>query len=181
MDALVSAIPDSAQFGDDLPAVAQSAIGQRDVQATPLQIALVAAAIANEGEIMEPYLVQQVFNSEGDIESETQPAVWRRAVSPATAAALTDLMEKAVASGTGFRAQISGIAVAGKTGTAEIPDEAPDVWFVGFGPVDDDPESPRIVVAVVVEDGGDRGLRGTGGSVAAPIARAVMEAFLVSQ
>ncbi len=176
--ALVSVIPDAASFIDDVAGVAQSSIGQRDVRATPLQMALVGAAIANEGEIMEPYLVQQVFNSEGEIESETEPAVWRRAVSPATAAALTDLMEKAVSSGTGFRAQISGMSIAGKTGTAEIPDEAPDVWFVGFGPVSDDPDAPRIVVAVVVEDGGTRGTAGTGGSVAAPIAKAVMEAFL---
>ncbi|MCP3975563.1 MAG: penicillin-binding protein 2 [bacterium] len=178
LTALVSAIPDADSFADDVAGVAQSAIGQRDVRATPLQMALVGAAIANEGEIMEPYLVQQIFDSEASIESETVPAVWRRAVSPATAAALTDLMEKAVSSGTGFRAQISGVSIAGKTGTAEVPDEAPDVWFVGFGPVSDDPEAARIVVAVVVEDGGPRGTDGTGGSVAAPIAKAVMEAFL---
>lgn len=177
-DALASVVPGAETFVNDLAGVAQSAIGQRDVRATPLQMALVGAAIANEGEIMEPYLVQQVFNSEGTIESETEPEVWRRAVSPATAAALTDLMTKAVSSGTGFRAQISGVTVAGKTGTAEIPDEAPDVWFVGFGPVDDSPDSPSIVIAVVVEDGGSIGIDGTGGSVAAPIAKAVMEAFL---
>jgi peptidoglycan glycosyltransferase len=142
-------------------------------------MALVGAAVANEGEIMEPYLVQQVFNSEGQVESEAEPEVWRRAISPATAAAITDLMEKAVAAGTGFRAQLEGIAVAGKTGTAEIPDEAPDVWFVGFGPTDAaSGDGGRIVVAVVVEDGGAAGEDGTGGSVAAPIARAVMEAFL---
>jgi len=176
--ALASVIPGAATFANDLPGVAQSAIGQRDVRATPLQMALVGAAIANEGEIMEPYLVQQVFNSEGEIESEAEPAVWRRAVSPATAAALSNLMVKAVTSGTGFRAQISGVSIAGKTGTAEIPDEAPDVWFIGFGPVDDAADSPRIVVAVVVEDGGSGGLDGTGGSIAAPIAKAVMEAFL---
>lgn len=178
LTALVSAIPGADTFVDDLAGVAQSAIGQRDVRATPLQMALVGAAIANEGEIMEPYLVQQIFNSEGAIESETEPAVWRRAVSPATAAALTDLMAKAVSSGTGFRAQISGVNIAGKTGTAEVPDEAPDVWFVGFGPVSNDPDAATIVVAVVVENGGSRGADGTGGSVAAPIAKAVMEAFL---
>jgi len=178
LDVLVSAIPEADTFINDVPGVAQSAIGQRDVRATPLQMALVGAAVANEGEIMEPYLVQQVFNSEGQVESEAEPEVWRRAISPATAAALTDLMEKAVSAGTGFRAQIEGTTVAGKTGTAEVPEEAPDVWFVGFGPTQAEADAPRIVVAVVVEDGGTAGEDGTGGSVAAPIARAVMEAFL---
>jgi peptidoglycan glycosyltransferase len=178
LEVLVSAIPRADTFTNDVPGVAQSAIGQRDVRATPLQMALVGAAVANEGEIMEPYLVQQVFNSEGQVESEAEPQVWRRAISPATAAALTDLMEKAVSAGTGFQAQIEGTTVAGKTGTAEIPGGSPDVWFVGFGPTQGDPDSPRIVVAVVVEDGGAAGEDGTGGAVAAPIAKAVMEAFL---
>ena len=178
LGSLPSVIPGAETFINDLPGVAQSAIGQRDVRATPLQMALVGAAVANEGEIMQPYLVQQVFNSDGKIESEATPAVWRRAISPATAAALTDLMEKAVAAGTGFRARIPGVRIAGKTGTAEVPGGAPDAWFVGFGPVGVDFDEPRIVVAVVVEDGGSAGENGTGGAVAAPIARAVMEAFL---
>jgi len=175
---LRSAIPSAAAFDNDLPGLAQSAIGQRDVRASPLQMALVAAAVANDGEIMEPFLVDEVFNSDGEIESESIPAVWRRAISPATAAALADLMEKAVAAGTGGRAQIPGVRIAGKTGTAEVPDQAPDAWFVGFGPVEPDEGQPQIVVAVVVEGGGTLGDRGTGGSVAAPIGRAVMEAFL---
>ncbi len=177
LDTLPSVIPGAATFVNDLPGVAQSAIGQRDVRATPLQMALVVAAIANEGEVMQPYLVQQVFNSAGQIESEATPAVWRRAISPASAAALTDLMEKAVAGGTGFRARIPGFRVAGKTGTAEVPGGAPDTWFAGFGPVEAAPDVPRIVVAVIVEDGGTAGDNGTGGAVAAPIAKAVMQTF----
>ena len=178
LDVLRSVIPGAATFENDRPGVAQSAIGQRDVQATPLQMALVGAAVANDGEIMEPYLVQEVFNSEAQVESEAEPQVWRRAISPATAAALTDLMEKAVAAGTGFRVQIEGTIVGGKTGTAEVPDQAPDVWFVGFGPTQaDEGDDRRIVVAVVVENGGAAGEDGTGGSIAAPIARAVMEAY----
>ena len=178
LDVTVSVIPGAATFSDDVPGVAQSAIGQRDVRATPLQMALVASAVANGGEIMEPYLVQEVFNSDGQVVSEAEPAVWRRAVSPATAAALTELMEKAVDAGTGFRAQIEGASVAGKTGTAEVPDDAPHTWFVGFGSADD--PSNQVAIAVVVEHGGDRGVDGTGGSVAAPIAKAVLEAFLAA-
>jgi len=178
LETLVSVIPEAAAFENDLPGVAQSAIGQRDVRATPLQMALLGAAVANQGEIMEPYLVQEVFNSEAQVESEASPIVWRRAVSPATAAALAELMEKAVDAGTGFRAQIQGAAVGGKTGTAEIPGEAPDVWFVGIAQAETDDVTPRIVVAVVVEDGGAGGQDATGGSVAAPIAKAVMEAYL---
>jgi peptidoglycan glycosyltransferase len=178
LDTLTSVIPGAATFLNDIPGVAQSAIGQRDVRATPLQMALVGAAVANEGEIMQPYLVQQVFNSAGQVESETAPAVWRRAMSPASAVALTDLMEKAVATGTGFRAQIPGTRVAGKTGTAEVPGGPPDAWFVGFGPVAAAAGEPRIVVAVIVEDGGTAAEDGTGGAIAAPIAQSVMETFL---
>lgn len=159
--------------GLDDPSLAQSGIGQRDVQATPLQMALVAAAIANDGIVMEPYLVEQILDADGSLIEAHAPTEWRRAVSPATAAALRDLMRAVVTSGTGRAAEVPNIAVAGKTGTAETGRANPHAWFVGFAPAAD----PTIAVAVVVENGGDAGSEATGGAVAAPIASAVIAAW----
>lgn len=174
---LPSMIPPASEFTDDPPALAQTAIGQRDVRATPLQMALVAAGVANGGWIMSPYLVSEVFNSEGVVTSRTEPVGWRRAMSPSTADVLADLMERVVTSGTGSRAAVAGIRIAGKTGTAEVPDSAPHAWFVGFGPVDARPGTPQIVIVVLVENGGDLGDSATGGTLAAPIAQKVLSAF----
>jgi len=171
-----SMIPDADSFEFDLPAVAQSAIGQRDVRATPLEMALVAAAVANGGEIMEPFLIEEVFNADGIVERTTEPVVWRRAISPATAATLTDLMERVVTAGSGRRAAVPGVRLAGKTGTAEVPDGAPHAWFIGFGPVGSD-DVPQIAIAVLVESGGDVGESASGGTVAAPIAKALFAEF----
>lgn len=174
---IASSIPAAASFEFDIPGLAQTAIGQRDVRATPLQMALAAAAIANDGEIMVPYLVQEVFNAEAVVQKSTEPVVWLRATSPSAAAALTDLMESVVTSGTGKRASVPGVRMAGKTGTAEVPDAAPHAWFVGFGPVAAAAEDPQIAIAVVVESGGDAGEAATGGTVAAPIAQLVFAEF----
>jgi peptidoglycan glycosyltransferase len=174
---IASSIPSADSFEFDVPGLAQTAIGQRDVRATPLLMALSAAAIANDGEIMVPYLVDEVFNAEGVVQESAEPVVWLRATSPSTAAALTDLMEGVVTSGTGKRASVPGIRMAGKTGTAEVPDAAPHAWFVGFGPVDASPDDPQIAIAVVVESGGDAGEAATGGTVAAPIAQLVFAEF----
>ena len=171
---IASVIPDAQTFTNDLPALAQTAIGQRDVRATPLQMALAAAAVANEGRLMTPYLVEETFDRDLNVVEVTEPVVWQRAISPGTAVVLTELMEDAVDNGTGRAARIEGVRVAGKTGTAEVPGAAPHAWFVGFAPVD----APRIAVAVVVESGGALGDEATGGSVAAPIARAVMKAWI---
>jgi peptidoglycan glycosyltransferase len=177
LDVSESSIPAAATFADDQPGVAQSAIGQRDVRATPLLVALLTAAIANDGQMMQPYLVAEVFDADAVVEEAAEPVVWRRVMSPASASALAALMEEVVVSGTGRRAAVEGIGIAGKSGTAEVPDAAPDVWFTAFGPTGPADGQPRIAVAVVVEGGGRAGEDATGGSVAAPIARAVLEAF----
>ena len=174
---IASSIPPADSFEFDLPGVAQSAIGQRDVQATPLQMALAAAAVANEGEVMVPYLVDEVFNAEGVVEESAEPVVWLRAATPSAARALSDLMEGVVTSGTGRRASVPGVRIAGKTGTAEVPDAAPHAWFIGFGPVEPGPDDPQIALAVLVESGGDAGEAATGGTVAAPIAQQVFTEF----
>ena len=157
------------------PQVAQAAIGQFDVRVTPLQMAMVAAGVANGGEVMRPYLVQEVQAPDLSRLDLASPEVYSKAVSSPVAAQLTSMMEGVVASGTGTAAQIPGVRVAGKTGTAQHgPGAAPHAWFIGFAPAD----NPQVAVAVLVEDGGNLGSEATGGKVAAPIARAVMQAVL---
>jgi peptidoglycan glycosyltransferase len=164
-------------FPDSLskPQEAQAAIGQYDVRVTPLQMAMVAAGVANGGSIMAPYLVREVQAPDLSTLSRTQPSVYKRAVSPSVAEQLTTMMELVVSGGTGTAAQIPGITVAGKTGTAQhAAGAAPHAWFIGFAPAQD----PQVAVAVLVEDGGSAGSEATGGLVAAPIARDVMRAVL---
>jgi len=157
------------------PAVAISAIGQQDVAANPLQMGLVAAAIANDGVEMQPRLVTEARDPSGRVIAEFQAREFSRPLSPENAAALTQMMVGVVEGGTGTAAQIPGVTVAGKTGTAQHGEgEDPHAWFVCFAPA----ESPRIAVAVIVLDGGSLGSEATGGQVAAPIARAVLEAGL---
>ncbi|WP_407345100.1 peptidoglycan D,D-transpeptidase FtsI family protein [Pengzhenrongella phosphoraccumulans] len=161
--------------GPDAAQTALSAIGQYDVRATPLQMALVSAAIANGGKQMAPYLVQTVRNPDLEVVEEASPRELRTSVSATTAAALRDMMIGVVENGSGKSARISGVQVAGKTGTAQTTtDAAPHAWFTAFAPAD----APRVAVAVVVENGGSLGNEATGGQVAAPIARAVIEAVL---
>jgi peptidoglycan glycosyltransferase len=146
------------------------AFGQERLLATPLQMAMVAAGVANGGVVMEPYVVDRILKPDGEILSKTQPDELSEAVSAQTAAQLTAMMELAVASGTGTAAQIPGVRVAGKTGTAETGRPgANDTWFIAFAPAD----NPRVAVAVALSD-----QAGTGGATAAPIARAIMEAVL---
>lgn len=161
--------------GLDGAALGQSAIGQRDVRVTPLQMAMVAAGIANQGRVMEPFVVREIQAPDLSRVELAQPKTYREAVPRMVADELTGMMEAVVDNGTGTSAQIPGVRVAGKTGTAQnAPGAAPHAWFIGFAPAQD----PKVAVAVIVENGGDVGSEATGGRVAAPIARAVMQAVL---
>jgi peptidoglycan glycosyltransferase len=157
------------------PQAAQSAIGQYDVRVTPLQMAMVAAGVAQGGDVMRPHLVQEVQAPDLSVLEVPKPQVYSQAVSGQVAAELTRMMELVVAEGSGRRAQIDGVRVAGKTGTAQhAPNRPPHAWFIGFAPADD----PQVAVAVVIEDGGNLGNEATGGALSAPIAADVMRAVL---
>lgn len=160
----------------DGPLIAYAAIGQQSVQTSPLQIAMVAAGIANGGTVMKPYLVDEVTSPDLEVLDKTEPEALRSdAMSPANARALTQMMVATVDSGTGTPAQIPGVAVAGKTGTAQRGDDQnPLAWFVSFAPAND----PKVAVAVMIEDAGVVRTDIAGGRLAAPIAKAVMEAVL---
>jgi penicillin-binding protein A len=154
---------------EDDAALAQTSIGQRDVRVTTLQAAMIAAAVANDGSLMHPYVVDQVRAPDLSVIDETKPDELSRPVSTDIANQLTEMMLSVVERGSGKGARIDGVEVAGKTGTAQTPDEPDHNWFIGFAPADD----PSIAVAVFVKNGG-----GTGGDVSAPIAREVMAAYL---
>ncbi len=157
----------------DEPQTALSAIGQFDVRATALQMAMVAAAIGNSGRTMNPYMVQEVRGPDLSILQTTEPRAYADALQPSEALALTDMMVDVVENGTGSNARISNVRVAGKTGTAQTGNDLPSVaWFVSFAPA----AAPEVAVAVVVEDAGLEEVSGNG--LAAPIARAVMQAVL---
>src|SRR5919107_370392 len=154
-------------------ALGQSSIGQRDVRMTPLQAAMIAAAVGNDGTLMTPYLVDQVRAPDLTVIDRSDPEEFSQPVTPEVADQLQEMMESVVANGSGRAARIPGVAVAGKTGTAQVAEGVPDHnWFIGFAPADD----PEIAVAVFVANGG-----GTGGDVSAPIARDVMQAYLDGQ
>lgn len=166
--------PDGRLLGaDEGVDVARVAIGQERLQVTPLQMAMVVAAVANDGVPMRPYVVERVVSPEGAVVSKARRLPLDRAMSVANAQALRDMMKRVVREGTGTAAALEGIDVAGKTGTADMP-SGNQVWFVAFAPAD----RPRVAIAVTVE-GLPSGA--TGGVVAAPIARAVMESLLGGQ
>ncbi|HLS27000.1 MAG TPA: penicillin-binding transpeptidase domain-containing protein [Beutenbergiaceae bacterium] len=155
--------------------VAMSAIGQYDVRVSPLQVAMVSAAIANDGVLMEPYLIDTERGPNLQVTSQTEPNELGEPLSASSAAQLRQMMVNVVENGTGTAGQISGVSVAGKTGTAESGTDAPQhAWFTAFAPAED----PQVAVAVVVEHGGAQGDEATGGRTAAPIAAAVMQAVM---
>lgn len=165
------------EVADDDAALAQSGLGERNVRATTLQMAMVAAAMANEGEVVDPYLVDQVFDADGTAVEQTEPEVLGRAVDPATAAVITQMMERVVTEGTGTAATVPGVRVAGKTGTAQAGGGTSYPWFIGFAPVED----PSIAIAVMFEPQAETGESDTGGRVAAPVAGDLIATWLASR
>lgn len=176
--------PSQSPTPEDQAGVALSSIGQLNVRATPLQIAMVSAGIANNGTVMNPYLVDEIITPDLRVEKEFAPSEFSKPISSETAHAVAGMMEHGVSNPEGLakNAGIEGVRVAGKTGTAENgQDEAGNdlpftLWFTGFAPVDD----PQVAVAVVVADGGGEAYGFEGGSYDLPTAvgKRVMEAVL---
>ena len=167
----------ASRFPDNMNVAqtALSSIGQYDVAASPLQMAMISAAVANDGALMDPYVVSQVQSPDLKTLSTHQPALLSQAMTPENARLLKQMMVSEVSNGTGRRAQISGVKVGGKTGTAQSdPTRKPYAWFTCFAPATD----PKVAVAVLVEDADIPRNDIAGGRVAAPIAKAVMEAAL---
>ncbi|MFB7046995.1 penicillin-binding transpeptidase domain-containing protein [Streptomyces microflavus] len=160
--------------------LALSSIGQFNTTATPLQMAMVAAAVANHGDLRVPYLVDRVTTADGDTVQQQGPRSYERAMSPSTAVQLQRMMVEVVENGTGSNAAIDGVKVGGKTGTAQhgIDNSGlPYAWFISWAQAPDSGR-PAVAVAVVVEDASADRSDISGGGSAAPIARAVMEAAL---
>ncbi|WP_278313990.1 peptidoglycan D,D-transpeptidase FtsI family protein [Lolliginicoccus levis] len=161
------------EIADDA-ALGQSSIGQRDVALTPLQNAVIAATIANDGTRMEPHLIHQLQGPNLSVLSSSEPQAVEQAIPSSVAQTLTELMIASEQSTSGS----GGVQIASKTGTAEHgadpSNTAPHTWYIAFAPA----QAPRVAVAVIVEDGGNGSLSATGGSVAAPIGRAVIQAAL---
>lgn len=150
--------------------VARIAIGQENLQVSPLQMAMVAAATANGGRLMRPYLVERVITPDGVVVRQQQPEELGSVASAYVSSEVGRMMQNVVREGTAAKSGLSGLSVAGKTGTAETGSRSGnDVWFIGYAPADD----PKVAVAVVIEDSS-----GTGGTVAAPIAGEVIRTAL---
>ena len=150
--------------------VGRVAIGQERLKVTPLQMAMVAAAVANGGKLMEPRLVDRVTKPDGGVREHFGPKERATVMSRKAASELGAMMSKVVEEGTGTAAALQGVPVAGKTGTAEVANGTSNqAWFIAFAPVHD----PRVAIAVTVER-----TSGQGGTVAAPIAKQVMQSLI---
>jgi penicillin-binding protein A len=160
-------IPTTSRFVD----VGRMAIGQDKLTVTPLQMAMVAASVANGGKLMKPHLGDRIVDPDGRTVRRIEPEEMAQVMSPQTASQVGAMMAQVVSEGTGTAAALQGIEVAGKTGTAEVdrPCGPNQLWFIAFAPVRD----PRVAIAATVECG-----TGFGGTVAAPIAKAVMQELL---
>lgn len=171
--------PAVGTFQHNQPKFMQDAIGQNEVLVPPMEMALVAEGIANQGAILSPHVVDCVLGPNDKVVSRVGTQQYKRAIDPATANTMTTFMLSVVNSpqGTGTAARIPGVAVAGKTGTAETAaGEKPHAWFIAFAPAD----HPRYAIAVLVEHGGSDNAEVTGGRVAAPIAKQVLQTLLTT-
>jgi peptidoglycan glycosyltransferase len=183
-----STIGSPAELQRDRAALAQTAIGQRSVRVTPLQAAMMSAAVANNGTLMQPYLVRSELRPNLSVLQRTDPSQLRQVIDPDLDRELVNMMIGVVQNpaGTGGPARIREleptVQIGGKTGTADVGATsasklAPDAWFTGFALAKG---SPKIAVAVVIENGGVQGNEATGGLAAGPVAKKVMAAYLNS-
>jgi peptidoglycan glycosyltransferase len=170
-----SAFP--TNFTNDIPKLAQSSIGQNDVQASPLQMALVAAGVANQGKIMKPHVMTEIRDANQNVVTRYEPGVWKEPLSPENAEIMKQAMIGVVQGGTGRGVAIPGFEVGAKTGTAQLGTEPPrsHLWMIAFG---GPPGDPQVAVAAVVLDQPGDSEEATGGAKAGPIVRKVLEAAL---
>jgi peptidoglycan glycosyltransferase len=171
--------PIPGTFQHNVPKFMQDAIGQNQVLVPPMQMALVAEAIANQGSILEPRFVDCVLDPTNRVVERVPVKEYKRAIDPPAANTMREYMLSVVNDprGTGTAAQIPGVQVAGKTGTAETATgEKPHAWFIAFAPAD----HPKYAVAVLVEHGGDNAAETTGGRVAAPVAKEILQTLLTT-
>jgi penicillin-binding protein A len=149
--------------------VGRMAIGQDKLQVTPLQMAMVAAAVANKGTLVKAHFTDRIVDPDGRVTDDVGTSPYHRVMQRGTAEKLAEMMSNVVKEGTGTAAALEGVQVAGKTGTAERGDGTNQVWFIGFAPIED----PKVAIAATVERSD-----GEGGTVAAPIAKQVLETLL---
>jgi peptidoglycan glycosyltransferase len=160
---------------EDTPRLAQVAIGQNDVRATPLQMALLIAGVANDGVIPTPHVLDQIFDADGGVITTNEPEAWRQALRPESARDIMAALEEAATRGGASSAAMEGFTIGGKTGTAQIDADTPQshAWIVAFGGRPG--EEPELAVAVLVE--AQEGTDQTGGGVAGPVAQAIFREY----
>ncbi len=167
---------ETIDFADNLPLLAIGGFGQANDMMVPLHMGMVAATVANGGRMMAPYVVDSTLDHDGRVLDQTEPYAWKTPISAATAATLNDLMVGVVNKGTGKTMQLAnGIQAAAKTGTAQLNSagepQRSHAWIVGFAPA----EAPRYVVAVMFKGTNDEISASTGGRLAGPIAKTILD------
>jgi peptidoglycan glycosyltransferase len=179
---VASTIGDTSNLAENLPLLAIRGFGQNEDQLVPIHMAMAAAAVANGGVMMKPYVVDAELDHQGRVLNRTQPEVWKTPITPATAAIMTDLMVGVALRGTASCciALEGGIPVAAKTGTAQLnaagEPQASHLWITAFAPAD----APKYAVVVMLKGTNEEISAGTGGRVAGPIAKAMLDAVFAA-